>query len=609
LPASIDARPAAVERAHRIERPEAGGPAPAANAIDGGVAGTEPVVTDRQFEGIDSAAVTSALGFDVTPPDPQIAVGEDHIFQMVNSLGRIYDKDGMMLESFPLIEFFSTPDGYRDADPRVHYDALTGRWFAAYMAYDDSLIGPDQGELEFAVSETSDPTGEWSVYFTPYGETFPDYPSLGITDDKVTVSYNLYDIDAPFGPAAQGCSSKDGFCGAQTVVLQKSDLLAGEDVVSTTELPVHPDRASVRAARSLSSVDDQYLASWSTNAPNRILVMRVTGTPDAGNVTEASADSLTTMPQLTPPRSKTAGGGDCIVIENGQEQNFGPPPCIDSGDGGMLDAVWRDDVLWTSATAACTPAGDSTERACAHLVAVETDGTPSVTQDIMFGAAGDYYSWPAITTDESNNLFVSLTRTRASIYAEARAAGRRAISPPNTMTGSELLRTGDVEHNSGRWGDYLGAATDPEAPGCVWLVGEYARVSTGSAWGTYIAAASYDESCGGGPAVTPTATPTPTVPTSTPTIPGPTGTPTSTLPPNVTPTRTSVPPPAACGDVNGDGAVNSIDVALILQLVAALIDDVTNDEMADVDQDGNVNSIDATLILQFDAGLIGQLSC
>jgi hypothetical protein len=70
-----------------------------------------------------------------------------------------------------------------------------------------------------------------------------------------------------------------------------------------------------------------------------------------------------------------------------------------------------------------------------------------------------------------------------------------------------------------------------------------------------------------------------------------------------------VPPPAACGDVNGDGAVNSIDVALILQLVAALIDDVANDEMADVDQDGNVNSIDATLILQFEAGLIGQLSC
>ena len=43
---------------------------------------------------------------------------------------------------------------------------------------------------------------------------FPDYPGLGLTDDKVTVSYNRFDVDA------------STFRGEQTVVLQKSDLLA-----------------------------------------------------------------------------------------------------------------------------------------------------------------------------------------------------------------------------------------------------------------------------------------------------------------------------------------------------------------------------------------------
>jgi len=89
----------------------------------------------------------------------------------------------------------------------------------------------------------------------------------------------------------------------------------------------------------------------------------------------------------------------------------------------------------------------------------------------MFGAPGEYFSWPAIRTDASGNLYVSLTRTSPEIFAEARAAGRRAGDPRNTMSGSVLLRAGEVVHTSGRWGDYLGAAVDPEPrpsfmPGC-----------------------------------------------------------------------------------------------------------------------------------------------
>jgi hypothetical protein len=368
-------------------------------------------------------------------------------------------------------------------------------------------------------------------------------------------------------------------------------------------------------------VEDQYLAAWTTTALNEILILRITGTPDAGDVGEASADVLTTLPSDTPPRSKTSGTGNCIINIDGEEQNFPPPPCIDSGDGGMLDAVWRDDVLWTSSTAACTPANDSTVRACAHLVQVSTDGTPSIEQDIMFGAAGDYYSWPAVTTDASNNLFVSLTRTRASVFAEARATGRMVGDPPNIMSGSALLRAGDVEHSSGRWGDYLGAATDPVETGCVWLAGEYAKVSGGSSWGTYIAAASYDDSCGAGPAPSPTPTPTATVPSPTPTNtpPGTTptntppagSTPTNTPPPGATPTRTrtptNTPPPGGLlGDVNCDGRVNSLDALAVLQYSAGLLGSLPCQTNADVNDDGTVNALDAALILQYDAGLLDE---
>jgi hypothetical protein len=113
---------------------------------------------------------------------------------------------------------------------------------------------------------------------------------------------------------------------------------------------------------------------------------------------------------------------------------------------------------------------------------------------------------------------------------------------------------------------------------------------------------------------TPTPTETPTV-TDTPTAAPPTDTATPAPPTNtpVPPTNTPVPPtntPAkACGDVNDDGQVNSVDASLILQLKAGLISSLVNEESGDVNGDGNLTSVDAALILQLDAGLISSLSC
>lgn len=64
---------------------------------------------------------------------------------------------------------------------------------------------------------------------------------------------------------------------------------------------------------------------------------------------------------------------------------------------------------------------------------------------------------------------------------------------------------------------------------------------------------------------------------------------------------------AKTGDLNVDGAANSIDAALVLQHDAGLAplppEDVYLHSAGDVNCDASVNSIDASLILQADAGL------
>ena len=425
------------------------------------------------FDGLDS----TDNPFSLTPPDPQLAVGPSHVVEFINVVGRITDKSGVPVGSdFLLDTFFGTFPGSVSTDPKIIYDDIDDRFFATYIDF-----GAGFGDLFLAVSDSSDPTLGWTVYIASFLDIITDYEAIGLTSDKVTISSNLFDIVTL------------AYIGEQTLVLQKSDLLVADPTPDQFLFPIRPDRFTVRPAHHLSPGNDQYLTTFDITGglplPN-ITVIRITGTPEAGTVAEASAVNLPVIPQDIPPPSLTAGPGS-----------------IDSGDFRLLEAVWRDNSLWSSASAACLPPGDTIVRSCAHLIEVETVGTPSVVQDIMFGAPGQYYSWPAIRTDSSANLYVSFTGTHADMFASAQVAGRLASDPLNTMTGSCLLKAGEIVHLTTRWGDYLGAAVDPANPSTIWVVSQYAKNDGDIRWGTFIGSLSYTK-----PGACPQKQPPPTPP-------------------------------------------------------------------------------------------------
>src|SRR3990170_3852996 len=164
-------------------RANAGGLPPVANAIDAGVAAGLPVPgppdISTSFAGI-QAADNESDG--TTPPDPQIAVGSQHIVELVNSLGRIFDKTGGTVQTFALDGLFDVPAGFHFFDPKVIYDATSGRWFASLASAVDNPTGTDEARLHLAVSQTGDPNGAWNAYSIPYEHIFPDYPGIGVTD-------------------------------------------------------------------------------------------------------------------------------------------------------------------------------------------------------------------------------------------------------------------------------------------------------------------------------------------------------------------------------------------------------------------------------------------
>ena len=140
--------------------------------------------------GFDGLARTTGPSTNVEPPDPWVAVGPDHLVQVVNLQMRITDRQGGDAIDVPLPDFFLLPTSPTtfDFDGRVDDDSLHGRWLATEVSWDCDTSGGasfGNGYIDFAVSETADPTGDWEVHFLAFDDKLPDFPAPGTSTDKV----------------------------------------------------------------------------------------------------------------------------------------------------------------------------------------------------------------------------------------------------------------------------------------------------------------------------------------------------------------------------------------------------------------------------------------
>jgi IPT/TIG domain len=427
----------------------------------------EEVLTSFPVMSLDQQVVQFGTGQFVTPPDNGLAAGPSNVVEMVNSTGSIWAKSGgSALKVFDLNTFFAVPAGYSFSDPRVLYDGDSQRWFASGVAFVQPSLG---SVVTIAVSATSDPTGTWFQYSADNSANVThDQPKIGVSSDKVVLSWNDF-LSGQF------------FQGQSTWVFQKSQMLTGTPANGAA---IGPDstRNGLVPAVQLTSNAAEYVVY---NRGGSVGVVTITGTPLQGNVAWNEVDPVIPATS-TPPTADQPG----------------MPGSIDTNDDRFLTAVWENGVLWTGGNDACLPPNDTAARPCSRLIQVFTSGG-TVNQDFDIGSTGAGLYFPAFALDSGGDMYVVYNISSSTQDVGVRIVGQLAGAAPQTLALAQAIRAGDATYDmnpcfgttgASRWGDYAGAAIDPQNPSDVWVASEFAAVGTltspsdtGCAWATFAA--------------------------------------------------------------------------------------------------------------------------
>jgi hypothetical protein len=437
----------------------------AAAPVEATPTGRPPIVTPT-YAGMD---IDTSFG-PVEPPDPWIAVGPNHVVQVVNLGLRISSRQNGSAERFALADFFQLPNtAFLWADPRVIYDSTHNRWIAIQFSADCTPGGGaiyGHGYIDFAISDTADPRGAWTIYWLTYDDAFPDYPGIGTSTDKIGMSVNVFRM------ANSSCVAGT-FLSADLNVLDWADLKAGGEVFYWN-FPLGPSYSTIRPALGVPSPspDLHAIVGVDTGAEYNVGYFRVGGSVANETVTMSDIEDLT-----------AAGVADAFGVPPQPRQPGSPPTIVNAVDGRPTDAITQNGYLYFVSTTGCTPNGDTEERACVRVTEVFANGGPSPEQDFLLAEAGHDLYMGGIGLSQKGALHVTYTRSSPAVHAETRAVYQLPADPANAVSNDELVKDGTVTYNGTRWGDYVGVAQDPQDPNLVWQTNEVAK--SGGGWQTH----------------------------------------------------------------------------------------------------------------------------
>jgi hypothetical protein len=413
------------------------------------------------FEGLNLYQQRYARGgnqFTVEPPDQALCVGNGYVVEAVNDVINVFNASGQsvlpdntatnIVGGFPrnvnhavdLNSFY----GYAPAinrstgvraqfvtDPTCLYDAATQRFFVNVLTLETFPNGAftEVNHLDLAVSQTSDPTGDWNIYRidvtndgTNTGGVNPgpylgDYPHIGADAYGFYITTNAYPWES------------SGFAGAQIYAFSKAQLAAGA--------------ANVTMVR--------FDTSGMVNAPS-----------DAGS----TQPGFTVRPAQSPGASSfnlDKGGTEYFLSSNAADEATHPV----AGFGGNYTS--NQLVLWTLSNTASLDSGSPSLNLSNRIVGVNQYAIPPKQQQPGSGQLAEATAAQGYCINDTTTVTIAGTGCWRLLFG-GQPAHNEVISRPD----SNDTRMGQVMFANGKlWGAVdtaLNPDNGPQRAGIAWYI-------------------------------------------------------------------------------------------------------------------------------------------
>lgn len=394
------------------------------------------------------------------PPNPNLAAGPNYIVVLINSLIAIYDKAGGLQGGFNDLPTFFASLGVTGEvyDPRVIYDQNDNRFIMSFTNVD--LSNPTFGNVLIAVSQTSDPTGNWYKFkldskgfnFADNAATFPDFPNLGLSTSAIYISNGQFELNSSclrYG----GCSFSDTWIR----VIGLPELLSGGANLKITTF------TGVRTVTGFPAFAIEPTLTYGSSSEEFLVGAEFSANP--GTTLNVFAINTAGTPTLSTANLKVPG----FAIPAEADQ---PNSTIETGDFRLLNAVASNGILWCAQNSGNNEGVGTVGRW--YAISIPSLAGRALSQTGTVSGSGSAY-FPAVAAKPNGDVVVSFTTSSAGQFASAAFTGRGASDPAGTMRGYSIYRQGTASYNdfAFRWGDYNGAAVDPDG-NSVWIIVEYA---------------------------------------------------------------------------------------------------------------------------------------
>ena len=489
-----------------------------------------------------------------SPPDPNGAVGPNHVVTMANLHFQIFNKAGQSLfgpaANNTLWSGFGGDCQTDNAgDPVVLYDQLADRWILTQF----TSSGPTYFEC-VAVSQTNDPTGSYFRYAISTGNNFPDYPKGGVWPDAYYFSTREF-------------LNGSTFVGAGAYALDRAQALAGNPTPTVVGFLAPPNPLYVVGDGLLpSDLDGQTLPP--NGSPNFFVGSQDNnggyGAPnDALNIYKFHYDPVTpanstfALTNTLPTQafnsifSATCTSSRACIPQPGTTNKLDH---LGYRQRPLFRFAYRNfgdhESLVTNQSVNAGTGPHGTVSGIRWWELRSPNNNPVIFQEGTYapGLTDGIHRWMgSIAMNSLGDIalgFSAANKTNPALFPSVFYTARHAGDSPGQMTlgeGSIINGTGS-QTGSARWGDYSAIDVDSTDDTTFWYISEYVPTTSSIGWRLRIGAFNLG-SATPTPTSTATATATPTATatataTATPTATA-TATPTATATATATPTATA----------------------------------------------------------------------